>query len=319
MKFGYLPEDLNEEIFLKSIAKLADEDEEILYAFVGKSGASARYLVVTNRKLLLVKPSTMEIKKQVLIEEVHSARFSLGSWEVKFGNSSTLLFAFDKKDKDLIQVAQTQLNIPNSKSLKDNLKERIDLSLRKFPERAFSQEFIEIYGNCTAKGFLDWKTVEIFSNGFVSVEGAPPEKLLQISSSIQVTKKSGLGKVVGTTTAGLVSGTLSGGMFVAGSRGNRRGDVYLTIVTDKKTYSLHEQLHSQSASIKEYESEQTVLALEAAGLAALEASSKDQRAASEPVAIKSLGEKLRELAELHESGVLTDQEFERAKHKLLSD
>lgn len=319
MKVGYLPEDLNEESFSKSIMKLVDEGEEILYAFVGKSGASARYLVATNRKLLIVKPSTLEIKKQVSIEEVHSARFSLGSWEVNFGNNSTLLFAFDKKDKELIEAAQTQLKIPNTKGLKDNLKERIDLSLRKFPERTFSKEFIEIYGNCTAKGFLDWKTVEIFSKGFVSVEGATPERLKQISSSIQVTKKTGLGKVVGNTAAGLVSSTLSGGMFAIGSRGNRRGDVYLTIVTDKKTYSLHEQLHSQSASIKEYESEQTVLALEAAGIAAMEASFKDQRPASDAVATKSLGEKLRELADLHVSGALSDQEFERAKNKLLSD
>ena len=77
-------------------------------------------------------------------------------------------------------------------------------------------------------------TVEVYENGFVRVsmlmrDSVPFQRLLGVSSSADITKKTGLGRTLGA------GATLGANLLSS----NKRGDVYLTIVTDEKTYSLH--------------------------------------------------------------------------------
>ena len=87
-----------------------------------------------------------------------------------------------------------------------------------------------------------------------------------------------------------------------------RGQLFLTIVTDKETYSL--KAHPpQSSDIK------ASVKLEAIGKSLL-ANSKDSN--GEKSQASDLPTQLKELAELHSAGVLTDEEFAAAKANLLN-
>ncbi|MEY2673395.1 MAG: hypothetical protein RLZZ508_1272 [Actinomycetota bacterium] len=172
-------------------------------------------------------------------------------------------------------------------------------------------EFIEKYGRCVSSGRVNMKRIEIFETGYVSISRAEPEKLLSIQSSINVSKKTGLGRAIGQTAA-----AFSPGMLAVGATSNRRGDVYLMIITDKNTYSFKEDLNSLSATLKNFESEQEVLKLEAAGIAVIEAN-KVQSSPRSEVPRLGIAEEIEKLKILFDTGTISEDEFQTAKRKLL--
>lgn len=176
----------------------------------------------------------------------------------------------------------------------------------------------------------------------------PYEKLRSItftrSNSDQASQgASGLESAIGPAVAGLLKGTKhlmkasAPGLAAAGiahvaSQGSRTS--YLTIATDRQIYTLSNQIpNSVGLKTAKQGHVDVGLALEAAGNAALGVggpSTADAGAAALPPAVQpvaavapqaslpSLMDRLRELAALHQEGILSDEEFASAKAKLLT-
>lgn len=141
------------------------------------------------------------------------------------------------------------------------------------------------------------KMVTIFSNGFVQVAGVfsspAPEKLIQIESNIVVTNRS--------ARSGVIVRALS----------NKRGDIYLTILTDKQTHSLQSRAPTDN-EIK------AVRALELAGKAVLGGSGGGSAAASSQSASeKSIPDQIRDMKALLDEGLVSQEDFDQFKKRLL--
>jgi hypothetical protein len=91
-----------------------------------------------------------------------------------------------------------------------------------------------IHGHLVAEALFARKSVRLYSGGYVRISGpfskanAPFEKLLGISGSADVSKKTGLGRSVAFV--------LTGGINLLSP--NKRGDLYLSIFTEKQSHSL---------------------------------------------------------------------------------
>lgn len=168
------------------------------------------------------------------------------------------------------------------------------------------------------------KTVTLYRNGYVRVGGAfltgkaPYERLLSIEAASDVGKKSGLGR-------GL-AGVVTVGASLALSP-NKRGDLFLTIVTDKNVYSLHEDPPTK-LSMK------TMHKLEVTGRALIENATGEtpstsltpppgspaaSPAASVPTPSATVAQRLQELGELRDSGTVTDEEYDTMRARILAD
>lgn len=158
------------------------------------------------------------------------------------------------------------------------------------------------YGALVKKGQFGLKTVEIYASGYVRVgaflsQGSPFEKLKSIKFSFQVQDRSGVGH-----------------LWTSGGLGSKEKRVlFLTIATDKKIHTL-----STEGEMGRRE-DNLAMALEAAGNSVL----ADAQSAPRPTNVTqaaseaTVGERLRQIAELHQDGVLSDDEFAAAKAKLL--
>lgn len=174
----------------------------------------------------------------------------------------------------------------------------------------FSPEEREEYGELMADGRFANHAIQIFANGYVAMgmaRAGKPEPLLGIKAEADVTKKTGIGRaVVATLTYGANLQLTSG----------KRGDAYLTISTPSGAKALHttdvQQL--QMTALRK---------LEAAGLAVIRLREMREFAAQtgtspSPTATPiDLAVQLQSLAELHDAGSLSDEEFASAKARLL--
>lgn len=185
------------------------------------------------------------------------------------------------------------------------------------------------------------------SRGGISAK-TPYEKLRSITFTPAATNQSspggsGLESAVGPAVAHLLKGTKhlvktsAPGLAAAGiahvaSQGSRTS--YLTITTDRQIYTLSNQIPN-SVGLKTAQKSHVDVgrALEAAGNAVLgvdSSSTADAGAAALPSVVEpesattgqksspTLADRLRELATLHQEGILSDEEFASAKAKLLS-
>ena len=165
---------------------------------------------------------------------------------------------------------------------------------------------LERFGAEVARANFANKTITIRQRGYVSVGGmfsasSNYERLISIEASGDVSKKSGAGRGVGAV--------MTGGLNLLGS--NKRGDVYLTIVTDSQTYALREDPPTAS-NMKSSKK------LEAAGnaiLKTLAASQSQEPAAGTP----GVRERLSELNDLLADGLITQEEFDRKRMALIDE
>ncbi|WP_454293685.1 DUF2510 domain-containing protein [Salana multivorans] len=161
----------------------------------------------------------------------------------------------------------------------------------------------DAYGRPVEKAQFGWALVEIFDKGYVRVNGGQCERLLGISYSRTVKDKSAGGRAL--------AGAASAGLSYLAS--NERLDVYLSIVTERVTHRL---------KAKGRAAEAPGLALEAAGQAVLQGRASRTGAGAvqstgTPV-VPDIPAQLLKLKELHEVGVLTDDEYQAKKVELLS-
>lgn len=163
---------------------------------------------------------------------------------------------------------------------------------------------LEIAGKEISSDVLGGKFVKFYENGYVSVSawgGGTPEKLIDVTTSADVSKKTGLGRaIVGVATVGLNIGATS----------NMRGDIYVSIVTEATTHMIHVTPPSES-SVK------TARKIEATGKGLLTRLSNSTSSPSVAAIPADLTTQLTKLVELHAAGVLTDEEFANAKAKII--
>jgi hypothetical protein len=159
---------------------------------------------------------------------------------------------------------------------------------------------LETYGREVLSEMFSTHQVKIYDKGFVKVGFFSQfEKLVSIQASMDsLQKKTGPGRAV--------SFVFTGGLSSLGP--NKRGDLLLTIVTDKT-------VHSLSTDVPYEHDMKSLKKIEQAGLAVLKALDHEGPVAA---AAEGLGEALEKLVTLHKSGSLTDEEFSQAKAKLLN-
>lgn len=218
-------------------------------------------------------------------------------------------------------------------------------------------EHAQAAGDLVTSGVFGTSTVEIYQNGYVRIashgEGAnssapkaidkhtPYEKLRSIKFSQPEAEKSGRGTSSLESTVGpAVAGILKGGKhLVKGSApglamagiahfaSNEARKTFLTIATDKQIHTLTNQRHNGVMNTSNKSHNDVGVALEAAGNAVLgidparhtfAAEAQPQTTAADATAAgPTLSGRLRELAELHKEGILSDEEFTASKAKLL--
>lgn len=165
-------------------------------------------------------------------------------------------------------------------------------------------ENLKAYGKEISRDVLGGKIVKFYDKGYVSVSawgGGEPEKLIDVTATADVSKKTGLGRaVVGVATVGLNIGATS----------NMRGDIYVSIVTEKTTHMIHVTPPSES-SVK------TARKIEATGKGLITKLSHSPASTSVAASSSDLTTQLTKLVELHAAGVLTDEEFANAKAKII--
>lgn len=160
------------------------------------------------------------------------------------------------------------------------------------------------HGRSLASGSIGGRFVEIFENGYVKVgklSRSSPEKLLGVSGQAEITKKSALGR--------FAMGSLVMFQNVAFTP-NRRGEIHLAIVTDRQTHILRSDLPLKF----ELEDFYKILA---AAETVLEAQKATEGMTIPTATASDLAAQLRQIAELHDKGVLDENEFVAAKAKLL--
>lgn len=180
-----------------------------------------------------------------------------------------------------------------------------DKAAAKEARKAAEAELSAKIGPVVAQELFTSKMVTIYQNGFVKVRGilgGSPEKLLSISATSDITKKSGLGRGVAAIA--------TGGLNLLSP--NKRGDVYLVIVTDQTTHTLHTDMPTAN-DLKNAKK------LEAAGLAVLarQAGAETTSDGAPAVVQQSAPEQLREMKSLLDEGVITQEEFDKFKAGLL--
>jgi hypothetical protein len=165
------------------------------------------------------------------------------------------------------------------------------------------------YGTVVANESFGLYKVRIFSDGYIQISKGlglfkgSIEKLLEIEGESQITKKSALGRGL----AGVV--TLGKNQLAP----NQRGNLIMTITTDKVVHVLIEDVPQKQWIV-------SMNKLVAVGKSVIKkgTSSEVTATAKDSPHSQSLAQQIRELSELKDAGVISEQEFESAKKKLLS-
>lgn len=214
----------------------------------------------------------------------------------------------------------------------------------------------ESAGALITSGVFGSSTVEIYQGGYVRVavgsedqqaaaaitKKTPYEKLRSIkykpsdAERAAAAPSSALDSAVGSVMNSLfkggknlvkstVPGLAAAGVAHVASTGSRRS--FLIVATDRSIHTLSNQTHNGFIKIANKGHTDVARELEAAGNAVLGVSDASALpAVAEPNAVPAmavaahptLAERLREIAGLHQEGILSDEEFATAKAKLLS-
>lgn len=310
----------------KNYSKFLDPEETIIWA-------DEFYTLLTDVRLVSFKPLFLKAllegsNYQILIsmpigdiDEKARPSISGSTTEIKLKNGKTIEIKSPLKSDEVEEymeklqavaadpkiIGYLQTVTPEIRAeIKANSEAEIEEA-----ERAESEDFDANYGSVVVSRGFATKWITIYSQGYIKVSSGMGafkggvEKLLDIFGETDITRKSGLGR-----TAGAV---LTLGANVLLSPG-QRGNVYLTITTDRDTYSI-------MWSRPDAHSIRTMNELVSAGksvIARANAISNSGGALPAPQqGSPDLATQLANLAQLRDSGVLSEEEFEKAKAKLL--
>ena len=226
----------------------------------------------------------------------------------------------DAKEKALRDQAKSEAWEIKKAEREAKAKQRIaDKKVREDAKIAKEKGELELYGRKVLEEVCAMKTVRIYDKGFVRVSGlfqkdrALFEKLRAISSSADVTKKSGLGRsVAAVMTFGL--NTYSP---------NKRGDLYLTITTDKTTHMIHVSPPTE----RDMKSMHKIATAGQGVLDSIERLIPEQKSSNSSIQSASFQasappstviDELTKLVALRDAGALSEDEFSAMKKKLMA-
>ena len=199
-------------------------------------------------------------------------------------------------------------------------KQRIaDKKVREDAKIAKEKRELELYGRKVLEEVCGTKTVRIYDKGFVRVSGlfikgvAEFEKLRAISSSADVAKKTALGR---TIAAGITAG-------LSLASPNKRGDLYLTITTDKTTHMIHVSPPTE----RDMKSMHKIATAGQGVLDSIERQVPEQKLRNTSIQSASFQasappstviDELTKLVALRDAGALSEDEFSAMKKKLMA-
>lgn len=183
--------------------------------------------------------------------------------------------------------------------------------------KGLSSDELALYGGKVLDEIFLMKRIRLYEKGFVRItvatsRGGEFEKLRKVSGEANVQSKTGVGRfAAGVVTLGANT------VFTS----NKRGGIFLTIVTDKKTHSLH-----ADASIVGPDSIIKAMHKIVTTAESLIEVETGQSVGTSPVAVgfqevapvSSLADEIQKLNSLLTQGLINDEEFAQAKAKLLS-
>jgi ribosomal protein L7/L12 len=204
------------------------------------------------------------------------------------------------------QVAKTQ-------------KRSVEQKAREEQKIALAKSELESYGRKVIEEACAGKLVRIYEKGFVRVsgvffkDGAAFEKLIAIASSADVSKKTALGRTI------MFGVTMGLNMLTP----DKRGDMYLTIATDRTTHMLHMSPPTEremKAMHKIATAGQGVLdSIERQSTASPPVNSSSPLTQPVPIAPQSFViDELTKLVALRDAGALSDDEFSALKAELIA-
>lgn len=311
----------------KTFSKFLDPQETIIWA----DGFS---VVLTDVRLISFKRLVLEA---LLLNSSHSIvvslpigdidlnthpQVSVSSTQISLNNGKTVSIGLpmspDQVDEFMTCLASVAVN-PKiigylqtvTPEIRDEIRDRAKVD-SKSQKEAENNESQEKYGQVVVSSPFATKWITIYSKGYVKVSSGmgalkgDVEKLLDIFGETDITRKSGLGR-----TAGAV---LTLGANVLLSPG-QRGNVYLTIATDRNTHSI---MWTRPTALSIRTMNEIVSAGKAAMARAGASLDSVSNASSQTQNAPDLASQLASLAQLRDSGVLSEEEFEKAKGKLLS-
>jgi len=260
--------------------------------------------VFTNLAIYWLDSRTLALTKKHVKDDILSINFGFGLVSLKFVNEDWAFSSIDKSDKKSLQEICEQYYPKLSATELNKAKKDAAPAKQQFRDDTFGEIIV-------TANFGMFKKVSLHSKGYVSGLGAQPEKLIAISGDANVTKKSGLGRGIGA----VITAPLTGMAFSNLDGSNMRGDVYLTIVTDVKTHTIHIDMKNQMKSANPVGEMQKLVTT---GEALIKQSqSAPQVDAIAPQSGPDLASQLSSLNDLFQSGVLSEDEFNSAKAKIL--
>ena len=193
---------------------------------------------------------------------------------------------------------------------KGELAEQNRVEQEKRAKKGLSDDEFAKYGRKVLDEVCAGKRVRLYENCYVRVAyvGGEFEKLLGVSGTADVAKKTALGRT-------LAAGATMGFSLLSP---NKRGDMYLTITTDRKTH----QMHMSPPTELELKSMHKI-STTAAALLSSEISRQHEPSVVAGVPLEqggpvSIADELKKLTELLSQGMITEEEFVLAKSKILN-
>ncbi len=193
------------------------------------------------------------------------------------------------------------------------------LKVREEQKIAQAKRELESYGRKVIEEACAGKLVRIYEKGYVRVsgvflkDGAIFEKLIAIESSADVAKKTALGRTI------MFGATMGLNMLTP----NKRGDMYLTIATDRTTH----MLHMSPPTERELKAMHKIATAGQGVLDSIERQSSISEVASRPSPVKqpirttsqsSVIDELTKLVALRDAGAISEDEFSSLKADLMA-
>lgn len=287
-----------------------DSEERVLFVCQANESKSTGVkgdkpvFVFTNAGIYSLHHQSLEVLNHQDRSSVRSVNFTLGTVAILFLTEEWHLGGIDKDGRKNLE-AICEANYP-----KLSIKEIVNAKKMSAPKK---QNYLDdVFGEVilTAKfGLL--KKVSLHSKGYISGLGPKPEKLLAISGDANVTKKSGLGRGLGA----MVTLPLSGFTMSNLDGSNMRGDVYITIVTEIKTHTIHIDMQNQMSGQNPVGEMQKLVTTGEALIKRLSSSPEVSAPVQQPSA--DLASQLSNLNQLFQQGALSEAEFNAAKARIL--
>jgi len=256
---------------------------------------------------------------QFYITEVGSSEVKLGS-VTEVGNEflelfqSTLEGASPSADATAMETAKEDEQASGAVEIDPKEEKRLRAEEKKADraaakekkreeEKARKAEELEKYGKEVLSEMVGLKTVKFYEKGFVKVGMLGGfEKLTGIEGSADnLQKKSAAGRAAGFV--------FTGGLNMLGS--NKRGDLLITITTQKNVHTLHVDAPYE----QDLKSHHRILAV---GRSLLASQARDSADVASAKPTLSISEEIEKLVALKDAGVLSEEEFSKAKERLLN-